>query len=191
MGREFELKYRATPEAHTRVEGDYPGPWQTIAMETTYYDTPGGDLSRLHWTLRRRYENGCAVCTLKTPCPDGGRGEWEVNCPDILDAIPELCKLGAPRQLLACLATGVEPVCGARFTRRCLTIERNGALLELALDRGVLLGGGREEPLWEIEVELKSGPDAAALAFAQTLAETYDLQPEDRSKYRRALDLTR
>ena len=189
MGREFELKYAATPEKQSALQRDFSLNWQEFAMETTYYDTASGDLGRLHWTLRRRFENGRSVCTVKTPSPDGGRGEWELECDNIADAIPELCKLGAPHTLLLSAALGVEEVCGARFTRQAAALEMEGAVVEIALDRGVLTGGGQELPLCEVEVELKEGSDAAAVAFADSLAEKYGLIPEHRSKYRRALTL--
>ena len=153
------------------------------------FRSASGDLGRLHWTLRRRFENGRSICTVKTPAPDGGRGEWELECGNIMDAIPELCKLGAPRTLLLSAALGVEEVCGARFTRHAAALEIEGAVVEIALDRGILSGGGKEIPLCEIEVELKEGSDAAAVAFANTLAAKYGLQAEPRSKYRRALTL--
>jgi len=53
----------------------------------------------------------------------------------------------------------------------------------------VLLGGGKEMPLCEMEVELKTGEDADVEAFAAALAEQYDLKPQPRSKFRRAMDL--
>lgn len=191
MGREFELKYAAAPEQQARLLADYPLPWQTIAMETTYYDTPAGDLGRLKWTLRRRFENGVSVCTLKTPAPGGGRGEWELECGDIEAAIPELCKLSGSRQLLLLASEGLIPVCGARFTRQAALLELPECLVELAVDRGVLSGGGRELPLCEIEAELKDGSEEAAAAFAAALAAKYGLTAEPRSKYRRALMLAK
>ena len=190
MGREFELKYAATPAQQDALQKDFALTWQEFAMETTYYDTASGDLGRLHWTLRRRFENGRSICTVKTPSPDGGRGEWELECGNIMDAIPELCKLGAPHTLLLSAALGVEEVCGARFTRQAATLEIEGAVVEIALDRGILSGGGKEIPLCEIEVELKDGSDAAAVAFANALAAKYNLQAEPSSKYRRALTLS-
>ena len=42
MGREFELKYRATPEQLERIRTGLALDWQTISMETVYYDTPPG-----------------------------------------------------------------------------------------------------------------------------------------------------
>ncbi len=188
MGREFELKYRATPEQQAGVFAAFSG-FSPIAMETTYYDTPAGDLGKLRWTLRRRYENGRSICTLKTPADGGARGEWELECGDITAAIPELCKLSGSHRLLLLSANGLVPVCGARFTRQAAQVEREGTALELALDSGVLLGGGRELPLCEIEVELKSGSEEAALRFARDLADRFGLIPEGKSKYRRALAL--
>lgn len=188
MGREFELKFRADAEKITAIREKY-GEFTTIAMETAYYDTVNRDLSPLHWTLRRRYENGRAICTVKTPAPGGARGEWETECGDIMAAVPELCKLGAPVQLMALSIRGVEQVCGAKFTRLAKTLELKDCTVELALDRGCLMGGGRTEPLAEVEVELKNGSEEAAIGFAKALAGEFGLIPEKGSKYRRALAL--
>ena len=185
MGREFELKYAATEAELALLRSRYPQ-LTPIAMETTYYDTPAGTLGKLHWTLRRRMENGKSVCTLKTPLPDGSRGEWETECDKILNAIEPLCALGAPKQLALLTAGGVEPVCGAKFTRLAGRIDTRGCTVELALDRGVLTGGGKILPFAEVEVELKDGAEAAAVAFAEALARELGLRPEPRSKVARA-----
>lgn len=188
MGREFELKYRATEAQIGTIREKY-GNFTPITMETTYYDTPAGDLSRLRWTLRRRMENGISVCTVKTPAPGGGRGEWEIQCGNILDAIGELCKLGAPEELAELTSGGVTAVCGARFTRLAKTLDAEGCTVELALDRGILLGGGKELPFAEVEAELKAGSEEAAKEFAAALAAEFGLVPERKSKYRRASEL--
>ena len=188
MGREFELKFRATPEQQEAIAALY-GDFSTITMETTYYDTPNGDLSARHITLRRRLENGSAVCTVKTQLEGLGRGEWETQQERIEDAVPVLCKLGCTEDLVSLTAPGLVQVCGARFTRRSKTIDSEGCTVELALDRGVLLGGGKEVPLCEVEVELKSGEEADALLFARLLAAKFELIQEKRSKFRRALSL--
>ena len=190
MGREFELKYAADAAAQAAIAAAF-GPFETMEMATTYYDTPDGALSARRMTLRRRMENGLSVCTVKTPAPDGGRGEWEVACEDIRSGVSLLCKLGTPEELAALTAGGVVEVCGARFTRRAAAVTLPDCTVELALDAGVLLGGGRECPLCEVEVELKSGSEAAAVAFARALAAQYGLQPESRSKFRRALTLAK
>ena len=190
MGREFELKFRATPEQQESILSLY-GDFSTIDMETTYYDTPNGSLSARNITLRQRLENGNAVCTVKTQLDGVGRGEWETNHQRIEDAIPVLCKLGCTEDLIALTAPGLVRVCGARFTRQCKTLAVEGSTVELALDRSILLGGGRELPLCEVEVELKEGREDDALLFAQILAAKYGLQQETKSKFRRALDLAK
>lgn len=190
LGREFEMKFRCDAAAFAALRSDYTG-FTEIAMETTYYDTFDGRLGNNRWTLRRRLENGRSVCTLKTPAPGGGRNEWEVEATSIMAGIPMLCKQGAPLELMAYCVSGVGQVCGAKFTRLALTLEIPGATVELALDQGKLLGGGREKPLMEVEVEVKAGDEAAAVAFGKALAQKYGLIPERQSKYRRALGLAR
>lgn len=188
MAREFELKYRCDAETLARIAEAFPG-GTTITMETTYYDTHDLKLSFHHWTLRRRMENGQAVCTFKSPAEDGSRNEWEVPGNSIMVAIPKLCQNGAPWELMRCTAGGVYPFCGARFTRLAKTLTLENATVELALDQGVLLGGGKELPFSEVEVELKSGNEQEAVAFAQTLASQYNLTPEPKAKVVRAREL--
>ena len=185
MGKEFELKYAATAADLEKLKARYPQ-LRPIAMETTYYDNPNGDFSRLKWTFRRRLENEKSICTLKTPMEGHGRAEFEVECASIDDAIPLLLQQGAPKRLLALTFNGIAPSCGARFTRLAGLLEIPGGTAELALDRGVLLGGGKELPFAEVEVELKAGSEEAVTAFAAALAAEYDLKPEHRSKVARA-----
>jgi triphosphatase len=188
MGREFEMKYAATKADLEILKGRYPN-LHPIAMETTYYDNAQGDFSRLRWTFRRRMENEKSICTLKTPAGGWGRAEFEVECPEIMESVPLLRKVGAPAQLLLLTEQGVQPSCGAKFTRLAKTLELEACTVELALDRGCLMGGSREEPLCEVEVEFKDGSEEAAAAFAGQLAEAFGLTAEQRSKYSRALAL--
>lgn len=189
MGREFELKFRASVRQMDAIKAEFDG-FREINMVTAYYDTPDQALFSRHWTLRCRQENDVSVCTLKTPCAEGGRNEWEVECADIGSAIPELCKAGAPEALKDLAANNLEKVCGARFIRQAALIELEGCTVELALDRGILQGGARMQLLGEVEVELKSGSEEAAIGFARDLAVKYGLMQERFSKYIRALDLT-
>lgn len=188
MGREFELKYRATPELLSAIREKY-GPFTEIAMNTVYYDTPDGVLRPRRWTLRRRMENGTPVCTLKTPGSHGSRGEWEVACPEVMEAVPQLIALGAPRELEELTRGGVRPTCAVRFTRLAAQVSRGESRLELALDQGEFLGGSKTAPFAEVEVELKQGRDEDAAAFAGELARAYGLAEEPDSKLKRALAL--
>ena len=189
MGREFELKYRADDTALAALEKRF-GPCTSIAMETTYYDTPDLKLSMHQWTLRLRSENGTPVCTFKRPLEDGSRAEWEVTCGSIMEAIPMLCRSGADWELMRATASGVMPLCGAKFTRKAVTLTLADCTAELALDSGILTGRKGEAPICEVEVELKAGSEEAAAAFAAALAEEYHLTPEPKSKFVRSMMLS-
>lgn len=188
MGREFELKYALTEDAFAAIRQRFGG-FASIAMETVYYDTPDRDLGKLRWTLRRRLENGVSVCTFKTAGDRGGRGEWETQCGRIEEAIEPLVALGAPEQLKVLAAAGLVSTCGARFTRLAKDIESDGTRMELALDRGAVLGGSREAPLMELEVELKQGSEEEVRRFAGELAREFGLSEEPKSKFARARQL--
>ena len=188
MGREFELKFRADAASIEQIREKYED-FTPISMETTYYDTFDLKLSMHHWTLRRRMENEKSVCTFKRPHKDGGRGEWEVEAPNIMEGIMKLCQSGADWELMRSTAGGLQEVCGARFTRLAKTLEIPGATVELALDQGILIGRGKELPFAEVEVELKEGTDEAAIAFATELAAEFGLAAEPKSKFVRAMTL--
>ncbi|MBO5891685.1 MAG: CYTH domain-containing protein [Oscillospiraceae bacterium] len=186
MSKEIELKFSATEAQLEKLRAHY-GDFATTRMETTYYDTPDCRLSEAKITLRRRQENEKSICTVKTPGFGFARGEWECEAPDIETALPILCKLGAPKELEA--LPDLIPVCGARFTRLSRLLTLPDAQIELALDRGNLLGGGKELPFWEVELELKSGSEASLVALAEAIANQFSLTPEPKSKFKRANEL--
>ena len=184
MAIEIERKFKADPATLAAVHREIlGGEGAVIAMETTYYDTPDKALSQKFYTLRCRKENDRSVCTLKTPAKDG-RNEYEVVANSIEEALPELCKLSGET-----LPTDIIPICGAKFTRIAQSFPFITATVEMALDQGKLYGGGQEIDLCEIEVELIKGSPLYLDLYAMKLSEKYDLQPEKRSKFRRALAL--
>ena len=190
MATEYEWKFRANEETLSAICQGFTEPGVEFSMETTYYDTLSGDLSARHYTLRRRFENGLSVCTLKTPA-GAARNEWELTCDSIEEAIKQLPGLGCPEDFAQLVKDGVTPICGARFTRIAKTVVTPECTVEIALDKGVLTGGGKELPLCEVEVELKAGDVRFCDLFAKTLAAKFGLKQETKSKFRRALDLYR
>lgn len=192
MATELEIKYAVNdlqlldcilcdPLVLTRM--DQPQ-YRNIQMETTYYDTEDGALSARKCTYRLRKENGVSVITLKTPGEGYARGEWAWEG-EYLDEAPEkLAGLGAPEELVQLLREA-EPVivCGAKFTRITALLHLDGADCEICGDIGSLIGGGRQEPLCELELELKSGSEAVMLDYAHALAEKYRLSEERKSKF--------
>lgn len=189
MAVEYELKYRATPEILERIQADFPGEYTVTEMTTTYYDTPGGDLAKLFWTLRHRREGDRHMCTLKTPGGIDGRSEYEWSCEDIHDAIPHMCRLSGSNALAQLVERGLVETCGARFTRTARNLIAGSTMAELALDNGVLVNGDREEPFSEVEVELKKGFREEADVMGFLLRAAYDMTPENHSKFQRAREL--
>lgn len=190
MAMEYEWKFAANKETLSGICQAFSEPGVEFSMETTYYDTPSGALSARHYTLRRRLENGQSVCTLKTPAGTA-RNEWELACDSIEDATQKLPGLGCPEDFAQLVQEGIIPICGAKFIRIAKTVTTPECTVEIALDQGVLTGGGREIPLCEVEVELKSGDVRFCDLFAKTLAHRFGLKQEKKSKFRRALDLYR
>jgi inorganic triphosphatase YgiF len=185
---EYEWKFDAAPSVLTAIDQAFSGDRQILKMETVYYDTPSGALSARHYTLRKRMENGVPVCTLKTPS-GAARSEWEIPCETIEEAILKFPALGCPADFSSIVEEGLRPVCGAKFTRIAKTVSLPEGTVEIALDEGILMGGSREVPLCEVEVELKSGSKDACDAFAKILATKFHLQVQPASKFRRALAL--
>ena len=189
MAVEYELKYRATPEVLERIQADFPGDYTVTEMTTTYYDTPGGDLAKLFWTLRHRREGDKHICTLKTPAGIDGRSEYEWSCEDIHEAIPHMCRLSGSNALAQLVERGLVKTCGARFTRTARIFTAGCTTTELALDRGVLLNGEKEEPFAELEVELKRGFREEADIIGLLLSQAYGLEVENKSKFQRSKEL--
>ena len=189
MGKEFELKFLASPQVLQKILEEY-GDFHGITMETHYYDTPDRKLGGLRWTLRRRLENGCSICGLKTPGKNLIRGEWEVEDEDMLSGVRKLCRMDVPEGFEEMVSGGLTEICGARFLRQAKILPTADGTAEIALDQGVFLGGGKEKAFSELEVELKTGSRAAAEALAGEIACKYGLKELQISKFERALQLS-
>ena len=189
MAVEYELKYRATPEVLERIQADFPGSYTVTEMTTTYYDTPGGDLAKLFWTLRHRREGDKHICTLKTPAGIDGRSEYEWCSEDIHDAIPHLSRLTGSNALNQLVERGLVETCGARFTRTARMFRAGSTTAELALDQGVLTNGEKEEAFAELEIELKHGYREEVDVMGFLLAASYKLETETKSKFQRSREL--
>lgn len=191
MGQELEFKYKLENQEQydalrASLEERFPGGWEKVNMETEYYDTQDLFLASRKWTLRIRYENSTGILTLKTPGTGRTRGEWEVPEGTLPGGLMSLVRRGAPEELMEVYHMPLQSRCGARFHRlRCLA-EVPGAQMELALDRGVLMGGGKELPFWELEAELKAGDGEALARWCGQLAREMGLREELRSKFIRA-----
>ncbi len=215
MAIEYEFKYKVDYDTLLRINVSFPQMPKVIEMETVYLDTPSGALAARHYTFRRRKENDRYICTLKTPADvekkewenavaekynypyaanyltGNTRNEWEVECEQIEDAIPQLVAQGAPREFWKLATEGLSGICGAKFTRLARTIQLRNSVVEVDMDSGVLFGGGKSEPFYELEFEVKSGDKLEAGRYIYSIAAEYYLEAEPQSKFARALKLYR
>jgi len=75
-----------------------------------------------------------------------------------------------------------------RCVRKAAELAVEDTVIELALDCGTFpVPGGADVAFRELELELKSGREDVLLAFGADLAAAFDLIPEQRSKFARAL----
>ncbi|MCB9959469.1 MAG: CYTH and CHAD domain-containing protein [Rhodospirillaceae bacterium] len=161
-------------------------------LESTYHDLPDGVLKGRMATLRLRRVGRRCIQTLKSghPADPVRRGEWEAEVPGFaydLDAFAD----PAARDVLAGVdPDALQPVLSTRVVRRVKVLEipddpatgDGAAVIEAALDQGIIEAGGASEPISEIELELKRGDPAALFTLALALVAAGPLRVETLSK---------
>ena len=130
-------------------------------LRNIYFDTAERDLAKRGMALRVREIGRKRIQTLKVP-DNGAVGlqtfrELEAELPDV---VPSLAKVG-DRALARELRQGVwprlQPVFHTDFERTSWRLPYRSSEIEVSLDRGSIRAGDREEPIHELEIELKGG----------------------------------
>ncbi len=170
-------------------------PRRTGRFVAFYFDTPERSLARRQLGLRLRRTGSHWRATLKAGNASAAglhdRPEWEYPAAGPrLDlsrfAGTPLADLPMAETLHERLAT----VLVTEFDRTTWQVEPSpGCRLEVALDRGRILAGGRAARLEEVEIELLEGPASAAFDLAEALASEFAMRPEPASKLARGLEL--
>lgn len=201
---EQEFKLRVTqPQRFETIAGapeiveHADGPERTLTMTADYIDTADLRLLRAGYAYRIRKEGEQWVATVKAdmdgPAQEGlhRHREWEAA---VTGPEPDLTVFDDPelREHLARIR-GAHPLTTLfRVTMerrlRILTLAE-GARAEWAADRGHIVSGDREEPVCEVELELKAGPLTPLRELIHTLERRYPVVPDDRTKFARGLTL--
>ena len=197
-GLEVELKFELSRELVRTFSRAAPfkGLWSEPAhkksLRATYFDTPDLQLSRRGLSLRVRKESRQFVQCFKAKpgvaratSTDGfARLEWEWPLPGpalnaqllSLDAeVKALLKGVNMRHLQPLFTTNIK-----RQTR--LLTTPGGASVRCDLDRGRILAGDLETPVFELELELKSGPVCELLDLARVLTSVVPTRLSSRTK---------
>jgi inorganic triphosphatase YgiF len=161
-------------------------------LVSTYFDTPRHDLLHQGLVLRVRRKGRRYIQTVKSDRVAGGglaRGEWE----DVVagaDPDPQARESGP--LLPANIAGRLAPLFRTEISRRKIDLfPVAGTHIEVAVDRGHIrvAAGEAEEPVSEIELELKSGDTIALYDMALDLLAVAPLRLESRSKAERGYRL--
>lgn len=201
---EQEFKLRVThPESFEEIAeapeitAHAAGPARTLEMTADYIDTEDLRLLGAGYAFRVRWEGDHWVATVKADIAESGddglhrHREWEaaVSGPE-----PDLGVFDDP-QLRAALADlkGERPLTTlfrVTMERRVRQLElAGGARAEWAADRGRILADGREDPVLEVELELKEGSLPPLRELIDALQQRYPLVPDERTKFARGLKL--
>ncbi len=193
MQPEIELKLDLTRQAADRFAlwPSLPGESQTAALHAIYFDTPNHQLGKRGMSLRIRRSGRRRIQTVKADGRDGAglfaRDEWEMpvrsDAPVLDDRTPVAAILGAA-------AADVGKLFTVDVQRRTWMMTQDSATIELVLDRGSILAAGREQPICEIELELKAGEPAALFALARRINADIAVRPGMLSKAERGYRLT-
>lgn len=163
---------------------------RSVRLTSVYLDTPDRALSRLGAAVRLRKEGRRWTQTVKhgrrmqsglsSPVED------EAPAPGGRFSLDRVAEADARAALEAALAgRAPAPVFETRIRRTLLTLERDGAEIEIALDVGEIAAADRREPLRELELELKRGAPAALYRLTAEVAPPGALRFSRRSKAER------
>lgn len=201
MAIETELKLAVAPADFSRLArsdalaGASRSKPTVRAVYSVYYDTPDGDLARRGMALRLRKVAGRWVQTLKTAgTAQAGlhaRGEYEASTAAQLLNFVALAATPA-QEVFAdpALRARLRPLFVTEFKRSARMVEiAPGELAELCVDRGKIVSGAQQEPISEIELELKQGDAAHLFDFARRLLADVPLRVENASKAERGYAL--
>lgn len=198
---ELELKFIVPPERLAALAAEIgAASARRTPMLAHYFDTGDSALAARRIALRLRKEGRRWVQTVKAE----GEGPLqrlehnvEVKQPGAAPRPDPARHQGTPagEALAAALAELAEAALVERYRtdigRRILVLGEPAGEVELALDEGRIIAGGRSVAVCELELELKSGEPAALIAPALRLAAEFGLWLSTVSKAERGERLAR
>ena len=199
---EIELKMRIDPKHVNRLkqapvlrEVKEGRRLSTTQLVSIYYDTPKLSLSRKGLAIRVRKKGATgweqtvkASNGLRAALPE--RQEWTV---ELENGELDLSKF-SDQDVLALLdkmvkSKKIERIFETDLARTSVDLGYRDAVMELAIDQGVVRAGNRESPISEVELELKEGHPATLFDLALELQRTVPLYLSLRSKASRGRSL--
>lgn len=198
---EIELKLLLSKEALEKmltldfmVQSIRPGSKKVRRLVSTYYDTQDFALKAHGIAYRVRDKgDGSYEATVKTQkkSVDGLSERLELNL-SLKKAEPVLdgfAALGLGFELSELAPKGVRALFTVDVQRITYLLDYEGAVAELAIDKGAIHCGAKSDSIDEVEIELMEGDVSALLALKERIAGAVELRAENRSKFARGLAL--
>lgn len=171
---------------------------EKVLMKAAYFDTEDFVLSKNDIALRVRMEGSRIVATLKWKGKNEGglHIREEINVPVDDEACfimpdPQIFKESEIGQDVIALIgfKKLHSIMETNFVRSRFRVDNGNGIMEVSLDNGKIITDNGTSPICELEIELFSGEQEALESVTNTIADKYSLEPEERSKYARGLEL--
>lgn len=178
MQNEIEIKVMLSKENIPIIE-QWLTQQNTLKKEqetlgNTYFDTPDLFFAKEQMGLRVRSKNNQHEITLKMKGDIVGglhiRPEYNLDLPDNL---PDFKRLVSTYNLQIensdFIAENLQPTFSTDFVRQKWLIQFEHSEIEVALDQGLIKNTDGEDPICEVEFELKQGDLTTLLKFIETM----------------------
>lgn len=191
MSNEIEIKLAVSDKAFNELE-EHLKYFTCLAhkkqfLSNTYYDYPDHFLAKQKMGLRIRQEDQELTLTLKTngEVVGGLHSRPEYNLPLTEKETPTDVQLRELYSFEQLPSSTLQPIFSTDFNRTFWLVEFQQSKIEVAFDQGKIIAGESEQPICEIEFELKSGNVQDLFDFVETLPFERDIYFSSASKAKR------
>ena len=191
MSNEVEIKLAVSDKAFNELEEHLKNficlVHKKQFLSNTYYDYPDHFLAKQKMGLRIRQEDQELTLTLKTngEVVGGLHSRPEYNLPLIEKETPTNAQLRELYSFEQLPSSTLQPIFSTDFNRTFWLVEFQQSKIEVAFDQGKIVAGESEQPICEIEFELKSGNVQDLFDFVETLPFERDIYFSSASKAKR------
>ena len=191
MSNEIEIKLAVSDQAFNELEEHLKNFTCLVHkkqfLSNTYYDYPDHFLAKQKMGLRIRQEDQELTLTLKTngEVVGGLHSRPEYNLPLTEKETPTNAQLRELYPFEQLPSSTLQLIFSTDFNRTFWLVEFQQSKIEVAFDQGKIIAGESEQPICEIEFELKSGNVQDLFDFVETLPFERDIYFSSASKAKR------
>ena len=191
MSNEVEIKLAVSDKAFNELEEHLKNficlVHKKQFLSNTYYDYLDHFLAKQKMGLRIRQEDQELTLTLKTngEVVGGLHSRPEYNLPLTEKETPTNAQLRELYPFEQLPSSTLQPIFSTDFNRTFWLVEFQQSKIEVAFDQGKIIAGESEQPICEIEFELKSGNVQDLFDFVETFPFERDIYFSSASKAKR------